>query len=125
MTNTTTTEERAAIIANMRAQLAESATDWDRLAERLQGQYIAIDDLGRLHWTLPAGGWLMAQCNTAGRPLGLALTQETADAATMTTATDRVAMISKCPGRHIVDAGEHFAAEAAQARKIVADLASK
>lgn len=125
MTTNTTTEQRAAIIANMRDQLAESATEWDALAERLQGLYIAVDDLGRVRWTLPHGGWLAAQCNTAGRPLGLALTQDVADAAVMTTATDRDTLIGKCPGLSIVEAGAHFAAEAAKTRQIVADLATR
>jgi len=125
MTTNTTTEQRAAIIANMRDQLAESAAEWDALAERLQGLYIAVDDLGRVRWNLPAGGWLMAQCNTAGRPLGLAMTQDVADGATLKTSHDRQALAYECSTLTIVEAGAHFAAEAAETRRIVADLATR
>jgi hypothetical protein len=121
--------DRAAMIANMVSSMNESAAEWAVLADTFKGTFIAMDDLGRVHWSLPAGGVLLAQCTSEGRPMGLHMDQETVDAALLSVGMEPKAFehglrtLRDHPGALIiVEAGAHFTAEAAKCRKIAADL---
>ncbi|HCL3314558.1 TPA: hypothetical protein N2A14_002566 [Pseudomonas aeruginosa] len=75
------TVDRKGIIA----QLRDSADSFDLLADRFRGKWLKVDDLGRVYWLLAGrrGGYLIAQITASGNPVGMTLTRETAEAATL------------------------------------------